>query len=212
MRGCDIGTEALGKILAVPRALRRFTFKDTIRYLTLRKENSRQHYIDTIAQQQGHSLLALDLDFPAEAARSVPADFLSLSVLQQLATTVDVLEGNLCVWVSPLTIHLFPKSLRHVHIIDDYKRRDPTRAYRLYAEAAHRWLVDDTLPNVRTVTFSTMERRFDPFDPMPEESDVSLPNTNVVLRRRHAQPHGPFPDIECFCCESSTMCGNSYGK
>lgn len=211
LRGCDIGTEALGKILAVPRALRRLTFKGTIRQLTLRAGNVRQQYIDTIAQQ-AHSLLALDLDFPIDTcrkSRSCPADFQAFSVLQHLATAVDVLEGNLCPWTSPLTLHLFPTSLESLHLIFHHGVTDFTVWEGLYAEAVHRWVVDDTLPNLSTVTFGMMEKRYNGY--LREESDLLFPNTNAVLRRRHVQPEHPFPDIQCLCCESWTVCGNPFG-
>lgn len=211
MRGCDIGAEALGKTLAVPRALRRLTFKGTLRQGTLRAGNVRQQYIDCIAQQ-AHSLLALDLDFPIDTcrrSRNCPADFQSLYVLQQLATTVDVIEGNLVPWVSPLTLHLFPVSLQHLHIIYDNGPGGYTRWDGLYAEAVHRWVVDDTLPNLSTVTFGMLDRRNNAY--LRAESDILFPNTNVVLRRRQVQPEKAFPDIECLCCESWTDCGNPYG-
>ncbi|KAL4779437.1 hypothetical protein BJX76DRAFT_361783 [Aspergillus varians] len=110
--GCDLAPETLGKVLAAPKALQRFTFRATAVGWAPCSVGQIQAYIDVI-QQQASLLRMLDLDFLWAIfwrTPNVSVNFRTFHALQDLTMVTQAIEGNLVPENHPPIESPFPAS------------------------------------------------------------------------------------------------------
>ncbi|KAL4794042.1 hypothetical protein BDV19DRAFT_390553 [Aspergillus venezuelensis] len=187
---CDLAAETLHKILALPRALRRLTFKGLLRCGHMRATGERQPYLNAILQQ-AHSLKILDVDFAWHIIYETLNAGLSLralTALEELTTTTELLTGNLDERVippAPPKENPFPESLKIIRL--RYAMEFWVTSWEGPWQSALRdWVASGALLNLAFVEFSRSRRDWwdkNLEDDRPESKEI-MNRTNVTVMRQ----------------------------
>ncbi|KAL3477644.1 hypothetical protein BJX99DRAFT_257245 [Aspergillus californicus] len=199
---CDLSSQTLGKILAIPKSLRRFTYKGAPRVTAKAKHTVivYEEYFDAL-QQHAHSLRALDISFwNCQYFRNPAVDLRGFGALEEVTIKPGVLQGNRgdCHDLTPLTGNPFPPSLKSLTLFDSKHALDKLLEAR-YVSVLSRWFNDGDLPNMGCLTFATPALEDYQLEQIPGSWTVAF-RGNVVVQRQDLVTVNYFP-FDCDCCE-----------